>query len=314
MIAADVIELARARCSQSAPASPTSTASASPTRSSARARRRSCCCRRGRSSTRASGRRRSRTWPATSASSRSTRAATAARTARDAPTAYGRADAGARRRWRCSTPPAPTTASMVVHCGSRGGGLLLAADHPRPGARRVLHVARAAASPRRCPSASASRSTPSSSRTRAGRRPTGTTGRATTATTSSSSSADASPSRTRRSRSRTAVGWAHETDAETLIHTIDAPGHRPDDETIDAARARRPAPCSSSRATRTRLVPHDRAARVRRGSPAPSSSTLEGVGHLPNARHPVQFNLLAPRLRRARLRAAARRRRAGAGR
>ena len=49
---------------------------------------RACCCRRGRSSTRAAGRRRSPTWPATAGCSRSTGGGMAARTGRSAPSAY----------------------------------------------------------------------------------------------------------------------------------------------------------------------------------------------------------------------------------
>ena len=113
-------------------------ASASPTTSSARATRRSSCSPRGRSSTRASGRRRSRTWPATFASWRSTRAATAARTGRNRRRlrpAHARA-----RRAGVLDAAGIDHCVMVVHCGSARPDCC-SRRPPRPLSRRDLLLA-----------------------------------------------------------------------------------------------------------------------------------------------------------------------------
>jgi len=85
------------------------------------------------------------------------------------------------------------------------------------------------------------------------------------------------------------INWALETDGETLIHTIDGPGV-PDDE-IFAMLERVDLPLLVVQGDEDHLVPDDRSAEFARLTGA-ELVTYEGVGHLPNARHPVRFNHL----------------------
>ena len=253
-----------------------------------RAARPSSCCRRGRSSTRGSGRGRSRTWRATSASSRSTGAATAAPTARRSrrPTTSGVRRGRARRAGRD---------------GDRARddrGLLAGAQrglHPRrrpsrAGRGRDLHRAGrpaggAAARARRLCLGRAS-STP----TRAGRSTTGTTGCATIGTSSSSSSAPCSPSRTRRSRSRTP--WAGRSRRPRNCSRTTTPASTPAAaESHGALPSTFAARCSSSTATRTRST-HTARSGARRGDGRASSSRSRVAGMHRMRGIPCMVNLL----------------------
>ena len=196
----------------------------SSTRSTATASRPSCCCRPGRSSTRATGRRRSRTSRATSASSPSTGAATGAPTARAASSAYAErefaADAlavhgrhGDRARGRSSR--------LSVR---RAVGDAARRRPPRARAAARLHRPGGPARARRIPSArSCARFEEElDDATRAGRSTTATTGSATTAASSSSSSAQMFTEPHSTKQIEDCVGWALETDPETLADTTAA--------------------------------------------------------------------------------------------
>ena len=247
--------------------------------------RRSSCCRRGRSSTRGSGRGRSRTWRATSASSRSTGGQ---RPLRPPIGAGGLRRAGVRRG----------RARRAGRDGDRArddrGLLARSATRADPRHRpsrarrgRDLHGPSYAEEASRSTSAPASPGRTSTTRTRAGRSTTSTSGCATTAASSSSSSRACSASRTRRSRSRTASAGAR-----------DDPGdadHRPVRAAVAPEEARKlarscTAPSSSSTEDRTRSPTHPRrrARRARGRRPL----LLDGGGHAPHARDPVLFNLL----------------------
>jgi pimeloyl-ACP methyl ester carboxylesterase/predicted glycosyltransferase len=84
-----------------------------------------------------------------------------------------------------------------------------------------------------------------------------------------------------------AVGWALETDAETLVHTIDAPGV-PDDE-LDDLLDRIACPLLVAQGDEDRLIPADRSAAFAERTGA-ELLTFEGAGHVFNAREPVRFN------------------------
>ena len=102
-------------------ASSTSTASRSPGTSSVRESTRCSSCRRGRSSTRGSGRRRSRRWPARTASSPTTAAGTAARAVPRRARSTSIASRSA-TPWPSSTRPEPTRVSPSCTAARRGRG------------------------------------------------------------------------------------------------------------------------------------------------------------------------------------------------
>jgi pimeloyl-ACP methyl ester carboxylesterase len=85
------------------------------------------------------------------------------------------------------------------------------------------------------------------------------------------------------------VGWARETDAQTLIATVETPALTPEDAQALAARVRCPV-----------LVVHgkdDAVVSVTRGIALAEQTggglvTLEGSGHAPHVRDPVKVNLL----------------------
>jgi pimeloyl-ACP methyl ester carboxylesterase len=85
------------------------------------------------------------------------------------------------------------------------------------------------------------------------------------------------------------VGWARETDAQTLIATVETPALTPEDARAVAARVRCPV-----------LVVHgkdDALVSVTRGIALAEQTggglvTLEGSGHAPHVRDPVKVNLL----------------------
>jgi pimeloyl-ACP methyl ester carboxylesterase len=85
------------------------------------------------------------------------------------------------------------------------------------------------------------------------------------------------------------VGWARETDAQTLIATVEVPALTPEDAQALAARVRCPV-----------LVVHgtnDAVVSVTRGLALAEQTggglvTLEGSGHAPHVRDPVKVNLL----------------------
>jgi pimeloyl-ACP methyl ester carboxylesterase/predicted glycosyltransferase len=86
-----------------------------------------------------------------------------------------------------------------------------------------------------------------------------------------------------------AVGWALETTPETLALTIDAPD-LPREE-VDDLLGRLRCPLVVTQGDEDRLIPGDRGAAFAAATGAELVS-LAGVGHCPNARHPVLFNLL----------------------
>src|SRR3954453_19419151 len=81
--------------------------------------------------------------------------------------------------------------------------------------------------------------------------------------------------------------WALETDGETLVHTIDGPGI--DDATVFDMLGRVSCPLLTVQGDDDNLIPADRSAAFAALTGA-ELVTFEGVGHLPNARHPVRFN------------------------
>jgi pimeloyl-ACP methyl ester carboxylesterase/predicted glycosyltransferase len=85
------------------------------------------------------------------------------------------------------------------------------------------------------------------------------------------------------------VGWALETDGETLAHTIDAPGV-PDDEVFDLL-GRLRGPLLVTQGDDDRLLPADRSAAFADLTGA-ELVTFEGAGHCFPARDPVRFNHL----------------------
>jgi pimeloyl-ACP methyl ester carboxylesterase/predicted glycosyltransferase len=86
-----------------------------------------------------------------------------------------------------------------------------------------------------------------------------------------------------------AVGWALETDPDTLVHTIDAPGL--DDVEIHDLLGRISCPLLVAQGDDDRLVPADRSAAFAALTGA-ELVAFEGAGHCINARHPVRFNHL----------------------
>jgi pimeloyl-ACP methyl ester carboxylesterase/predicted glycosyltransferase len=85
------------------------------------------------------------------------------------------------------------------------------------------------------------------------------------------------------------IAWALESDGETLAHTIDGPGV-PDAEIMEMLE-RIDCPLVVTQGDDDRLIPADRGAAFAALTGA-ELATYEGVGHLPNARHPVRFNHL----------------------
>jgi pimeloyl-ACP methyl ester carboxylesterase/predicted glycosyltransferase len=83
------------------------------------------------------------------------------------------------------------------------------------------------------------------------------------------------------------IGWALESDGEALAHTMDGPGV-PDAEIDDMLR-RIDRPLLVTQGDEDHLIPGDRGAAFAELTGA-DLVTYEGVGHLPNARHPVRFN------------------------
>ena len=87
-----------------------------------------------------------------------------------------------------------------------------------------------------------------------------------------------------------AVGWAHETTPETLALTMEAPD-LPLEE-IHELLAALQCPLIVTQGDEDYLIPPDRGAAFAAATGAELVS-LDRVGHCPNARHPVHFNLLA---------------------
>jgi pimeloyl-ACP methyl ester carboxylesterase/predicted glycosyltransferase len=85
------------------------------------------------------------------------------------------------------------------------------------------------------------------------------------------------------------VGWGLETSPETLALTIDAPDL--DAGEIHDLLGRLACPILVTQGDEDGLIPPDRGAAFARATGA-ELVELEGVGHCPNARHPVLFNLL----------------------
>jgi pimeloyl-ACP methyl ester carboxylesterase/predicted glycosyltransferase len=86
-----------------------------------------------------------------------------------------------------------------------------------------------------------------------------------------------------------AVGWGLETDAETLLLTSTAPGL--DEERIRDLCARVRCPVLVLHGDEDAISPHRRGEELARTT-AGELVTLEGAGHFPHARDPVQVNLL----------------------
>jgi pimeloyl-ACP methyl ester carboxylesterase/predicted glycosyltransferase len=86
-----------------------------------------------------------------------------------------------------------------------------------------------------------------------------------------------------------AIGWALETDGETLAHTIDAPDV--DSATVYELLAQVSCPLLVTQGDEDRLVPADRSAAFAELTGA-ELFTFEGAGHCINSRHPVRFNHL----------------------
>ncbi len=242
----------------------------------------------------------------------------------------GRSDRPDGRRRRTSRTSSPPTRSPCWTRPGReravarrllarraAGRRSLAADASRARRRRRLHRARpcglAPGHPERQVHAS---TTELDDRRGLGEVQHATTGRATTAASSSSSSPGASASRTRPSRSRTpsAGGW-RPTPRRSPTRRARARLCRTERFRDTCARVRCPVLVIHGDDDRIRPHAQRRARSPRR--PAARSSTLEGSGHLPQARDPVRVNLLlrdfvaARRRRRARwMRGRGRRRRA----
>ena len=159
----------------------------------------------------------------------------------------------------------------------------------RAGGRDRLHRPRGPAGPRP-PRARRARSTSRSTPTRGGRSTTASTGTGTTATSSSSSSPNASTSRTRPSRSRTRSA-GRSTRRPRRWRTRPAGSAFRATRTSPRCAGGSAARCSSSTATPTSSGRSGRARRWPR-RPAATFVTLEGAGHIPNARDPVKLNLL----------------------
>ena len=262
--------------------------------------RRCSCCRRGRSSTRASGRRRSRTWRGTTASSRSTAAATAAPTGRRSPAAYDErefaADAlavldatGDRPRRHRRLLARRAARADPRHRASRA--------RRRRGLHRPGLPGRRQAAPTSAPG---SRGRTSSTPTRAGRSTTSTSGCATTAASSSfffsrtlpRAALDEADRGLRRLGARDDSGDARR---RAVLARSSSPRRRESSRGGCAAR------CSSctGRAIRSRRYSRGRGAR--RARAAATLVLVEGGGHAPHARDPVAFNRPRPRVRSERL-------------
>jgi predicted glycosyltransferase len=87
-----------------------------------------------------------------------------------------------------------------------------------------------------------------------------------------------------------AVGWALETDAETLVATQLAP-RLPDEESVRALVDRLRSPVLVIHGSDDAVRPHDSGARLAELTGG-ALVTLEGAGHCPQARDPVKVNLL----------------------
>jgi pimeloyl-ACP methyl ester carboxylesterase/predicted glycosyltransferase len=85
-----------------------------------------------------------------------------------------------------------------------------------------------------------------------------------------------------------AVGWGHETTPETLALTLEAPDL--DERLIYELLGRLECPLLVTQGDEDLLVPPDRGAKFAELTGA-ELLTLEAVGHCPNARDPVRFNL-----------------------
>ena len=86
------------------------------------------------------------------------------------------------------------------------------------------------------------------------------------------------------------VGWAMETDAETLIQTILADGLG-DRRAVAALSERVPGPTLVIHGTDDRIIPYEIGAAIAEGLRA-RLVALEGSGHCPHVRDPVRVNLL----------------------
>ena len=277
----------RAPATRTSPATSSETASSSTTRSTAPASRPSCSCRRGRSSTRGTGRCRSRTSRATVASSRSTDAATAVRPA------AGRCGLRrARVRGRC------TGRAGRDRNGTRGDRRLLA--------RRPARTAAGRRAPRACRRSGLHRACVRQGRRRCRSEPSSPIRREYDTYEGWAkynrhywlrdyrdfveffiSKMFTEPHSTKPIEDT--VGWALETDGETLIATQEGPGLEPEEAAPSAAASA--ALCSSSTATRDAIRPQ----RAEPRWPSKREATLvmlEGSGHAPHARDPVKVNLL----------------------
>ena len=139
-------------------------------------------------------------------------------------------------------------------------------------------------------SASPSRSAPPIARL-VGRTERRSTGARTTASSRSGSSRGASRSRTRPRRSRTAVGWALDTDPETLIATLARVEVHPRAGARCASwREASTARCWWSHGDRDKIAP-PRDARALARLSGGQLEVVHGAGHFPHARKPVQVNL-----------------------
>ncbi len=85
------------------------------------------------------------------------------------------------------------------------------------------------------------------------------------------------------------LGWGLETSADTLALTLDAPDL--DDEYVHQLLRRIRCPLLVTQGDEDGLIPSDRGAAFADATGA-ELVELENVGHCPNARHPVLFNLL----------------------
>ena len=85
-----------------------------------------------------------------------------------------------------------------------------------------------------------------------------------------------------------AVAWGHETTPETLALTLDAEGL--DELTVHELLGRLSCPLLVTQGDEDLLIPADRGPKFAELTGA-ELLALEGVGHCPNGRHPVRFNL-----------------------
>ena len=87
------------------------------------------------------------------------------------------------------------------------------------------------------------------------------------------------------------VAWGHEIGPETLATLMDAPGTTRE-ETLELLASASPALCCSSREPRTRSRRPIGARPCRRRLPGSELAVFDGCGHGVNARDPIRFNLL----------------------